>query len=141
MQIARAYSHETQEMSSTRMTRPSPFTAGVCRRSIDDSMKTAVETVLVGRAREYNRRFLQMCSHHLVEPVACNPAAGWEKGQVDNQVGTIRDLLFRPRPKVKMLDELNAWLADQYMAYDRRRSTPSSATSLSSKSSRGRRRG
>ena len=34
-------------------------------------MKTAVDTVFVGKDRQYNRRFLQMCSHHLVEPVAC----------------------------------------------------------------------
>jgi hypothetical protein len=30
--------------------------------------KTAVEAIFVGKARQYNRRFLQMCSHHLVEP-------------------------------------------------------------------------
>ncbi|HMQ58754.1 MAG TPA: IS21 family transposase, partial [Rhizobiaceae bacterium] len=89
-----------------------------------DNMKTAVETIFVGRARQYNRRFLQLCSHHLVEPVACTPAAGWEKGQVENQVGTLRDLLFRPRPKVKSLDELNAWLADQCAAYARRAKHP-----------------
>src|SRR3712207_8676966 len=89
------------------------FHGGVCRRGIYDNMKTAVDTVFVGRARAYNQRFLQLCPHHLVDPVACTPAAGWEKGQVENQVGTLRDLLFRPRPKVKTLDELNAWLADQ----------------------------
>jgi hypothetical protein len=27
-----------------------------------------------------------MCAHYLVEPVACTPSAGWEKGQVENQV-------------------------------------------------------
>lgn len=100
------------------------FYGGVCRRGIYDNIKPAVETVFVNRARAYNRRFLQMCSHHLVEPVACTPAAGWEKGLVENQVGTIRDLLFRPRPKVKTLDELNAWLADQCMAYARRAKHP-----------------
>jgi len=42
-------------------------------------MKTAVEAIFVGKARRYNRRFLQMCSHHLIEPVACTPASGWEK--------------------------------------------------------------
>ena len=67
----------------------------------------------MGKARQYNRRFLQMCSHHLVEPVACTPASGWEKGQVENQVGTLRDLLFRPKPRVSSLVELNGWLADQ----------------------------
>ncbi len=40
-------------------------------------MKTAVEAIFVGKARRYNRRFLQMCSHHLIEPVACTPASGW----------------------------------------------------------------
>ena len=87
-------------------------------------MKTAVETIFVGKARQYNRRFLQMCSHHLVEPVACTPAAGWEKGQVENQVGTLRDQLFRPKPRVKSLTELNAWLADQCIAYARRTQHP-----------------
>jgi transposase len=50
-------------------------------------MKTAVETVFVGRDRQFDRRFLQMCGHYLVEPTACTPASGWEKGQVENQVG------------------------------------------------------
>ena len=30
-------------------------------------MKTAVETVFLGKERQFNRRFLQMCSHYLVE--------------------------------------------------------------------------
>jgi transposase len=84
------------------------FYGGVSRRGIYDSMKTAVEAIFVGKARQYNRRFLQMCSHHLVEPVACTPAAGWEKGQVENQVGNLRDRLFLPKPRVKSLAELNA---------------------------------
>jgi hypothetical protein len=33
---------------------------GTCRRGIYDNMKTAVETVFVGKDRLYNRRFLQM---------------------------------------------------------------------------------
>ena len=35
---------------------------GACQRGIYDNMKTAVETILVGKDRLYNRRFLQMCS-------------------------------------------------------------------------------
>ena len=80
-------------------------------------MKTAVDTVFVGKERQYNRRFLQMCSHHLVEPVACTPAAGWEKGQVENQVGLVRERFFTPRLRVKSYEELNAWLLDQCVAY------------------------
>ncbi|EAQ33416.1 putative transposase [Nitrobacter sp. Nb-311A] len=43
-----------------------------------------VETIFVGKDRRYNRRFLQMCSHYLIDPVARTPASGWEKGQVEN---------------------------------------------------------
>jgi transposase len=130
MPIVRAYFRETQEMVFDAHDKAFAFYGGVCRRGIYDNMKTAVETVFVGRAREYNRRFLQLCSHHLVEPVACTPASGWEKGQVENQVGTIRDLLFRPKPKVKTLDELNAWLVDQCVAYARRTKHPDNLRSV-----------
>ncbi|MEA2737499.1 MAG: hypothetical protein QOH05_806 [Acetobacteraceae bacterium] len=80
-------------------------------------MKTAVETIFVGRERAYNRRFLQMGSHYLVDPVACNPASGWEKGQVENQVGLVRERFFSPRLRVKSYDELNGWLLDQCVTY------------------------
>ena len=93
-------------------------------RGIYDNMKTAVEAIFVGKARRYNGRFLQMCSHHLIEPVACTPASGWEKAQVENQVGNLRDQLFRPKPRVKSLTELNAWLEDQCVAYARRTQHP-----------------
>ena len=124
MPFVRAYFRESQEMVFDAHDRAFAFHGGVCRRGIYDNMKTAVDTVFVGRARAYNQRFLQLCSHHLVDPVACTPAAGWEKGQVENQVGTLRDLLFRPRPKVKTLDELNAWLADQCLAHAKRTRHP-----------------
>src|SRR5215467_9109292 len=67
--------------------------------------------------RQYNRRFLQMCAHHLVDPVACTPASGWEKGQVENQVGLVRERFFTPRLRFKTYDELNAWLTDKCIAY------------------------
>jgi hypothetical protein len=58
-----------------------------------------------------------MCGHYLVEPVACTPASGWEKGQVENQVGVIRRRLFVPRPRFKSYAELNAWLEDRCVAW------------------------
>jgi len=120
MPFVRAYFRETQELVFDAHDKAFEFYGGICRRGIYDNMKTAVEAIFVGKARTYNRRFLQMCSHHLIEPVACTPASGWEKGQVENQVGNLRDQLFRPKPRVKSLAELNAWLADQCIAYARR---------------------
>jgi hypothetical protein len=80
--------------------------------------------VFIGKDRQYNRRFLQMCAHHLVDPVACTPASGWEKGQVENQVGLVRERFFTPRLRVKSYDELNAWLMDKCIAYAKAHSHP-----------------
>ena len=124
MPFVRAYFRETQELVFDAHDKGFRFYGGACRRGIYDNMKTAVEAIFVGKARQYNRRFLQMCSHHLVDPVACTPASGWEKGQVENQVGTLRDLLFRPKPRVSSLVELNGWLEDQCIAYAKRHKHP-----------------
>lgn len=86
-----------------------------------------MEAVFTGKERHYNRRFLQMCSHYLVQPVACTPASGWEKGQVENQVGLVRERFFTPRLRVKSLDELNAWLLDKCVAYAKAHRHPEEA--------------
>jgi transposase len=117
MMFFRAYPRETQEMVFDAHERAFAFFKGACTRGIYDNMKTAVDTIFVGKDRQYNRRFLQMCSHHLVDPVACTPASGWEKGQVENQVGLVRERFFTPRVRVKSYDELNAWLTDKCVAY------------------------
>ena len=117
MPFVRAYPRESQEMVFDAHDRAFAFFKGACQRGIYDNMKTAVETIFAGRERAYNRRFLQMCSHYLVDPVACTPASAWEKGQVENQVGLVRERFFTPRVRVKSYEELNAWLLDQAIAY------------------------
>ena len=117
MLFVRAYPRESQEMVFDAHDRAFAFFKGACTRGIYDNMKTAVEAVFRGKDRQFNRRFLQMCGHYLVEPTACTPASGWEKGQVENQVGLVRERFFTPRLRVKSLDELNAWLLDRCVAY------------------------
>ena len=117
MLFVRAYPRESQEMVFDAHDRAFAFFKGACTRGIYDNMKTAVETIFVGKERAYNRRFLQMCGHYLVDPVACTPASGWEKGQVENQVGVVRERFFTPRLRVKSYDELNAWLLDRCISY------------------------
>ena len=117
MLYVRAYPRESQEMVFDAHDKAFAFFEGTCRRGIYDNMKTAVETVLVGKERQYNRRFQQMCAHYLVDPVACTPASGWEKGQVENQVGLVRERFFTPRLRVKSFEELNGWLLDQCIAF------------------------
>ena len=81
MPFVRAYPRESQEMVLDAHARAFEFYRGACTRGIYDNMKTAVESVFLGKDRQFNRRFLQMCGHYLVEPTACTPASGWEKGQ------------------------------------------------------------
>ena len=124
MMFVRAYPRETQEMVFDAHERAFAFFRGACARGVYDNMKTAVETIFIGKDRQYNRRFLQMCSHHLVEPVACTPASGWEKGQVENQVGLVRERFFTPRLRFKSYDELNAWLLDKCLAWAKAHAHP-----------------
>ena len=119
MLFVRAYPRETQEMVFDAHDRAFAFFKGTCSRGIYDNMKTAVDTILVGKERTYNRRFLQMCGHYLIDPVACTPASGWEKGQVENQVGLVRERFFTPRLRVTSYEELNALLLDKVIAYAR----------------------
>ena len=106
----RAYPRETQEMLFDAHARAFAFFGGVPTRGIYDNMKTAVTTVFTGKDRVFNRRFLVMASHYMVEPTACSPAAGWEKGQVEHQVQTARGRFFQPRLRFTSLEELNGWL-------------------------------
>ena len=127
MLFVRAYPRESQEMVFDAHDRAFAFFKGACTRGIYDNMKTAVETIFVGKERAYNRRFLQMCGHYLVDPVACTPASGWEKGQVENQVGLVRERFFTPRLRVKSYEELNAWLLDRCIAYAKAHPHPGAA--------------
>jgi len=124
MFYVRAYLRESQEMVFDAHDRAFAFFRGSCARGIYDNMKTAVDAIFLGKDRQYNRRFLQMCSHYLVDPVACTPSAGWEKGQVENQVGLVRERFFTPRLRVKSLDELNGWLLDKCVTHARAHKHP-----------------
>jgi transposase len=112
-----AYPNEQLEMVMDAHNQAFEFFGGSCRKGIYDNMKTAINKVLVGKDREYNERFLQMCSHHLFEPIACTPAAGWEKGQVESQVRTGRYNFFSPLVKVATLEELNVKLQASCIAW------------------------
>jgi len=124
MSFIRAYPRESQEMVFDAHDRAFAFFRGACERGIYDNMKTAVDAIFAGKERAFNRRFLQMMSHYLVEPTPCTPGAAWEKGQVESQVKNLRKDLFVPRPRYKSLEDLNAWLMDQCVACARKQAHP-----------------
>jgi hypothetical protein len=108
-----AYLRESLEMLLDAHVQAFAFLGGSTRRGIYDNLKTVVTKVLLGKDRTFNRRFQQLASHYLFEPVACTPAAGWEKGQVENQVQFLRQRLFVPRIQCADLAQLNAELRDR----------------------------
>ena len=56
-------------------------------------MRTAVDRIGRGKERQVNARFSAMASHYLFETEFCNPASGWEKGQVEKNVEDARHRL------------------------------------------------
>ena len=110
MPFSIAYPRETQEMVFDAHDEAFSFFGGCCVNGIYDNMSTAVDAVLSGKERRFNTAFSQMCSHHLVTPIACTRAAGWEKGQVENLVKESRAYSFKPRLEVADFDDLNARL-------------------------------
>lgn len=112
-----AYPRETQEMVFDAHILGFDFFGGVCRKGIYDNLKTVVNKILKGKERNFNNRFSRLCSHYLYEPIGCTPAAGWEKGQVENQVGLARRRFFTPLLRVKDFKELNKILKEQCIAW------------------------
>jgi hypothetical protein len=51
-----------------------------------------------------------MVSHFLFEAEFCNPASGWEKGQIEKNVQDARHWLWQPTPRFPSLTALNDWL-------------------------------
>ena len=124
----RAYPLQTHEMLFDAHVHAFPILGGVPRRGIYDNMKTAVDRVRVGKARDVNVRFAAMVSHYLFEAEFCNPAAGWEKGQIEKNVQDSRHRLWHDAPSFASLDALNAWLQERCMALWRVTAHPEQAT-------------
>jgi transposase len=112
----RAYLLQTHEMLFDALTQAFRVLGGVPERGIFDNMKTAVDRIGTGKARQVNARFAAMASHYLFEPEFCNPASGWEKGQVEKNVQDARRRLWQPMPSFPDIGALNAWLEAQCIA-------------------------
>ncbi len=112
----RAYLLQTHEMLFDALNEAFRVLGGVPQRGIFDNMRTAVDRIGAGKARQVNARFAAMASHYLFEPAFCNPASGWEKGQVEKNVQDARRRLWQPLPSFTDLAALNAWLEARCIA-------------------------
>ena len=83
------------------------FYQGIPKRVLIDNPKTMVVRIGPGKARDFHPRFMALMNHYVLEPVACTPAAGWEKGQIENQVSYVRNQFFKPQLRFDDLAALN----------------------------------
>ena len=75
-----------------------------------DNPTTVAVTILQGRQRQFNRRYVALASHYNFEPLCCMPARGNEKPHVENRVKHLQRRWATPVPKANDLDDLNAFL-------------------------------
>ena len=108
--ILRAYPQQTHEMLFDAHNHAFRVFGGVPQRGIYDNMRTAIDKVGRGKQRQVNARFSAMVSHFMFEAEFCNPASGWEKGQIEKNVQDARHRLWQPMPNVPSLAALNDWL-------------------------------
>ena len=70
MPFVRAYPRKAQEMVFDAHYKAFSFYKSACRSGIYDNMRTAVDALLIGRERQFNRRFAQMCMFHPRRPIS-----------------------------------------------------------------------
>ena len=108
--LVRAYLLQTHEMLFDAHWHGFRVFGGVPERGIYDNMRTAVDRIGRGKERQINMRFLAMANHYVFEPEFCNPASGWEKGQVEKNVQDSRRQILQEMPGFPDLATMNAWL-------------------------------
>ena len=114
--VMRAYRQETHEMLFDAHNHALRVLGGVPARGLYDNMKTAVDKLGRGKVRVVNARFNAMTSHYLFDADFCNPASGWEKGQVEKQVQDARRRVWHDIPSFPTLAALNVWLEAKCVA-------------------------
>lgn len=85
------------------------FYGGVFPKVFYDNDSVLVKEVL-GRERAQTDFALYLQEHFGFEAVFCNPAAGWEKGAVENAVGYMRRNYLPGIKSFESFEELNAYL-------------------------------
>ena len=78
--IVRAYLLQTHEMLFDALAQAFRVLGGVPQRGIFDNMKTAVDRIGSGKARQVNARFAAMASHYLFETDVLQSGLGLGEG-------------------------------------------------------------
>ncbi len=103
---------QNQECLLTGLQRIFEYIGGVPPRLRFDNMSTAVAQVLKNGERVLTDGFTRFMLHYRFQADFCNPAAGNEKGNVENKVGYTRRNAFVPIPTITSFDAFNEHLLE-----------------------------
>jgi len=92
------------------------FYGGVARRCIYDNLKSAVIRGCGTQAVKHEK-LKELEAHYGFDSDFCNPAAGWEKGAVENGVAVLRRIAFTPMPRVNNYTELQQHVDERCLEY------------------------
>lgn len=76
-------------------------------RMVFDNLSAAVVHINKDKTRNLTDGFKRFATHYHIDTVFCNPAAGWEKGNVEGKVGYERRNMFVPVPTILDIDQFN----------------------------------
>lgn len=76
-------------------------------RMVFDNLSAAVVHINKDKTRVLTEGFKRFTEHYKIEPVFCNKAAGWEKGNVEGKVGYERRNMFVPIPTILDFEQFN----------------------------------
>lgn len=105
--FTQAFPAQNQECLLEGLKRIFYHIGGVPIRIKADNMTTAVAHVYAGTQRDLTDGFARFMLHHRFTAEFCNPAAGNEKGNVENKVGYSRRNFFVPVPTITDFDAFN----------------------------------
>jgi transposase len=113
--IVRAYLLQTHEMLFDALTQAFRVLRGVPQRGIFDNMKTAVDKIGRGKARQVNARFAALASHYLFETDFAIRLRAGRRGK-SRRTFRMPGTAWQPMPSFPDLAALNAWLEEQCIA-------------------------
>ncbi|MFA5617403.1 MAG: hypothetical protein WDK95_11165 [Syntrophorhabdaceae bacterium] len=103
----RAYPCEKQQAFFDAHVHAFNFFGGVFPAIVYDNLTSAVQKVLMGRARIEQEGFRKLKAYYNFDARFCNPAAAHEKGGTEGMIGYIRRNYLVPIPVVESFEELN----------------------------------
>lgn len=126
--FGKAYRLERLECLLDGLLSAMEYFGGVTDRAVLDNTGLAVKRVRRGREREETDLFHAFRGAFPLHVDFCAPGKGWEKGSVERGVRYLRDLVFRPRPSVGSMEELNALILAELEADAATRRLPDGRT-------------